>query len=343
MTLTYEDSIVAKLRRMTSPRSFPANTLSRAQIARRLADEAGIKIDTDPGHKENVHSVIERSSRGEEKTNSWDLLGSDIADPIQWRRFSDGKHLVVGSDDWLFKRSTATRVEENRGPYGYVDFDLDVGRRVSEATLTVDAHLWSLSPGAPVKLSDLGPADGNWLVAEFAADLVSSRGTVKLIRKRHELKEPPPVSTKGERGEDDFLPGKGEGTDAGGSTGSAARDRMVNWALAQKGQPYVWGASGPGAFDCSGLVQEACRAAGKVLPKPSASQWAAVVNAGRTMSVASAINTRGALLFRIGTGTYNHVVISLGNGQTIEAMGSAYGVCIGGTAGRGWTGAGTWV
>lgn len=44
--------------------------------------------------------------------------------------------------------------------------------------------------------------------------------------------------------------------------GSPTNNAAVNFALAQVGKPYRWGATGPDAFDCSGLVWAAYRAAG---------------------------------------------------------------------------------
>ncbi|PRY41217.1 cell wall-associated NlpC family hydrolase [Geodermatophilus tzadiensis] len=46
----------------------------------------------------------------------------------------------------------------------------------------------------------------------------------------------------------------------------------VQTALAQIGDPYVWGASGPDGFDCSGLTQYAFAAAGISLPHSSGAQ-----------------------------------------------------------------------
>ncbi|WP_040795365.1 C40 family peptidase [Nocardia higoensis] len=46
-------------------------------------------------------------------------------------------------------------------------------------------------------------------------------------------------------------------------------------ALSKVGSPYVYGAAGPNAFDCSGLVQWAYRQAGKELPRTSGAQLAA--------------------------------------------------------------------
>ena len=52
-------------------------------------------------------------------------------------------------------------------------------------------------------------------------------------------------------------------------------DVAVVWALQQLGKPYLWGGSGPDAFDCSGLVMKAWQAAGVLLPRIAADQYAA--------------------------------------------------------------------
>jgi peptidoglycan DL-endopeptidase CwlO len=47
----------------------------------------------------------------------------------------------------------------------------------------------------------------------------------------------------------------------------------VNYAEAQLGKPYLWGGTGPTAFDCSGLVMEAYLSAGVNIPRTSQAQW----------------------------------------------------------------------
>lgn len=347
LTLTFEDAIVAALRRRSKPLSAPANSTTRRGFAVRLAKEANVLHAIDPTRKERVHNPLTRSADGQ-KQNSWEVLGSDVAEPINWRRFSDGRRLVMGSDDWLISRYKKPRVlREQTDGVNAIDFDLDVGKRASSATLNIDTRLNDFTPGTPVRLEEVGPADGVWLVAESTRLLTTTRGDVTLTRKRHELKEPKREKGAGQgrdrdSGDPDGTPGK-EGTDSGGTAANAARERMVQFALAQRGKPYVWGASGPNAYDCSGLVQAATRAAGKTLAKPSATQWATCRAAGKAISVQAALGIRGALLFRIG-GEYNHVAISLGNGTTMEAMGSAYGCLVAGNAAsRGWTGAALWL
>jgi cell wall-associated NlpC family hydrolase len=53
----------------------------------------------------------------------------------------------------------------------------------------------------------------------------------------------------------------------GDGRGSSAASGAVAYARSKIGAPYVWGAAGPNAFDCSGLVQSAYRKAGVSLPR----------------------------------------------------------------------------
>ena len=55
---------------------------------------------------------------------------------------------------------------------------------------------------------------------------------------------------------------------------SPAAATAVAFARTQLGKPYLWGGTGPDAFDCSGLVMMAYQAAGITIPRTSEDQWA---------------------------------------------------------------------
>jgi peptidoglycan DL-endopeptidase CwlO len=85
----------------------------------------------------------------------------------------------------------------------------------------------------------------------------------------------------------------------------------VDAALSQVGKPYQWGASGPDAYDCSGLTMWAWGQAGVSLPHNSGMQYAA------TGRVAQSDLEPGDLLF-FGS-PIHHVGMYVGNGQMVEA------------------------
>lgn len=123
-------------------------------------------------------------------------------------------------------------------------------------------------------------------------------------------------------------------------TGSV--QRFLEAALAQQGDRYVFNAHtdpndpDPDAFDCSELTEWAAAQVGIRLSEASYTQYLDMKAAGTLISVEEAINTPGALLFKFPSEPQpgqprqdgSHVAISLGDGRTIEAMGTKYGVRI---------------
>ncbi|MEU3946087.1 NlpC/P60 family protein [Streptomyces sp. NPDC029526] len=88
-------------------------------------------------------------------------------------------------------------------------------------------------------------------------------------------------------------------------------EKALAFARAQIGKPYVWGATGPGSYDCSGLTQAAWKAAGVVLPRTTYDQ----VKAGTTVPLSQA--QPGDLVFFYDDIT--HVGLYIGNGKMIHA------------------------
>ncbi|BBA99620.1 putative NPL/P60 family secreted protein [Actinacidiphila reveromycinica] len=92
---------------------------------------------------------------------------------------------------------------------------------------------------------------------------------------------------------------------------SARAARAVAFAYRAIGRPYVWGATGPGAYDCSGLTQAAWKAAGVSLPRTTYTQ----INAG-TRVPRSALRPGDLVFFYSGV---SHVGIYIGHGEMIHA------------------------
>ncbi|MEV4750972.1 C40 family peptidase [Streptosporangium sp. NPDC049248] len=90
--------------------------------------------------------------------------------------------------------------------------------------------------------------------------------------------------------------------------------KAVSTAKKQIGDPYRWGASGPGAFDCSGLVKYAWRKAGVSIPRITHSQYRAI-----RKKVSWSHLRPGDLMFFSGKG---HVGMYVGKGRMVHSPSS---------------------
>jgi cell wall-associated NlpC family hydrolase len=130
-------------------------------------------------------------------------------------------------------------------------------------------------------------------------------------------------------------PGSGSapsGSCTGGSqldslvTPNAAVGLIISYAEDQIGKPYLWGGTGPDAFDCSGLVMMAYRAAGIYIPRTSQQQWL-----WGPRVPASQVEPGDLVFFAGSDGTDTapgHVGLVIGHGQMIEAYATGFPVRI---------------
>jgi cell wall-associated NlpC family hydrolase len=125
------------------------------------------------------------------------------------------------------------------------------------------------------------------------------------------------------------------GSSAAGCTGTAmaggvpaidAPNQAVATAIAfaeqQLGKPYLFGGTGPDAFDCSGLVMMAYRAAGINIERTSEQQWATEVRIP-----ASQVQPGDLVFFAGADGTPTspgHVGLVIGGGKMIEAYATGF-------------------
>ena len=98
----------------------------------------------------------------------------------------------------------------------------------------------------------------------------------------------------------------------------------IDYAEQQIGKPYVWGATGPDSFDCSGLMMMAYRVAGVDIARTSQQQWAT-----EKRVPASRVQPGDLVFFAGSDGTPSapgHVGIVIGQGKMIEAYANGFPV-----------------
>lgn len=96
------------------------------------------------------------------------------------------------------------------------------------------------------------------------------------------------------------------------SVADQKRDAVVQLAKKQVGKPYIWGATGPSGFDCSGLTTYVFKnAINKTLPRTTYGQ----ITLGKAVSLSTKKLKKGDLLFW----GNSHVAIYIGNGKYVHA------------------------
>lgn len=98
---------------------------------------------------------------------------------------------------------------------------------------------------------------------------------------------------------------------------SVLSGKAISYADSQIGSPYVWGAEGPDTFDCSGLIQQAWKAAGVEIPRTSQPQYD---SGGEQVRLSEA--QPGDLVFwghDRDPNAIHHVAIYLGDNEVLHA------------------------
>jgi cell wall-associated NlpC family hydrolase len=121
----------------------------------------------------------------------------------------------------------------------------------------------------------------------------------------------------------DLLPGPVEGEVAvvlshalnSEPTLSSTAATAISFAAANLGAPYLWGGTGSGGFDCSGLTLRAYEAAGVHIPRVAQDQY----DAGPILAPGAAVEPGDLVFFGAGPRDVSHVGIYIGGGDMIDA------------------------
>ncbi|KIR02133.1 NLP/P60 family protein [Lachnospiraceae bacterium TWA4] len=97
---------------------------------------------------------------------------------------------------------------------------------------------------------------------------------------------------------------------------------VVDYATSRVGCPYIWAASGPNSFDCSGLVMWSYRkAGGRSLPHNAQAQYNCTTHISRDN-----LQPGDLVFFGGSTSSINHVAIYIGGGMVVHAANPSSGV-----------------
>ena len=97
------------------------------------------------------------------------------------------------------------------------------------------------------------------------------------------------------------------------TTTAAQRVRAMKVALAQRGDPYRYGAAGPNAFDCSGLTMFSYGRVGRTIPRTTDEQK------GGLRAIAHKDKARGDIILFVNGGDAYHAAIYIGHNRIVHA------------------------
>ncbi|MEU3350428.1 NlpC/P60 family protein [Streptomyces sp. NPDC037389] len=272
----------------------------QAERATEKFNAAGERADA---LRERVEQVADRVARGQEKVNRMrDALGLIATAQYRHGAVDPAIELILSSD-----------------PDGYLDkaatLDRVTGRQAERlrALLAAQRTLRQERQEAARTLAEL--EDSRRAVEQHKREVEDKLATARRLlnslpdadreqyarASRSEERSGGPLRAAA-------LPSLGDVTEAVGSGRGLAAAMAVRQAV---GSPYAWGATGPGAFDCSGLMQWAYGRAGVGLPRTSQAQR----NAGRHVSLSHA-RPGDLVIYRDDA---SHVGMYVGNGQVVHA------------------------
>ncbi|MFI0940477.1 NlpC/P60 family protein [Streptomyces sp. NPDC021020] len=244
-----------------------------------------------------IYAAAQYRSGGDDSTATY-LLAASPQDLLDQRHLTDlfGKRQKAAVEDFRVQQADATQKRI----------------QAAQALQTLTAKQAQLKTAKADVAKKLGAAQQllNSLTAQEKARLAALEK-----KQEEEAARKAAAIAKQEQAKKDAAAKQAQQAGSTTSTSSAANsslaDKAIAFARAQIGEPYVWGATGPGSWDCSGLTQAAYKAAGVTLPRTTGEQ----VNVGTRVSQSDM--EPGDLVFFYSD--HSHVGIYIGGGNMIHA------------------------
>jgi hypothetical protein len=298
------------------------------------------------------------------KETFWDSTGR-ILSTIGWRRFPVGvNQLMIVSDQYLYTQTPIATIDEDTPGVDSINFDYDIRKPLGSVTVNCRAEAWAFPIGSLIafgpKMGIIGtksnvqqrftingvlpPLPGHWLVTNIARSLLSASATITLdtpLLSLTEVQTQPPTSpaalTQSHLRPNGTTNSNLLNLPSGAQNGKKPNPivvKFVQYAYTRVAdrKPYVWGGTGPGGYDCSGLILAAAASVGIALQHNTTSQYDDIARRGGAVTPETALNTFGAILYISAAKDYamnggnGHAAISLGNGHILQAADAAIGL-----------------
>ncbi|MFE5107447.1 NlpC/P60 family protein [Streptomyces sp. NPDC056663] len=286
------------------PQLTPAQVKAKVD---RLYHEAEVATEQYNGAKEkaaattkSLGALRDEATRRTERLNaSRNALGSLAAAQYRTGGIDPAVQLALSSDpdDYLQRASYVDRIADRQATEVS-----KVQRQVSEIA--------QLRAEAKEELAALGTRQ-----AELKKHRTTVRAKLADVQRLLDTLSPAQRAAYEQWGTTRSAAGHADRSDRrAGATQAAPNARAaeaVAFAYGALGKPYVWGATGPTSFDCSGLTQAAWRSAGVSLPRTTYTQ----INAGQRIS-RSELAPGDLVFFYSGI---SHVGLYIGDGLMIHA------------------------
>jgi hypothetical protein len=218
----------------------------------------------------------------ESDEDSWTAI-QRLAEEVGWRCFIVGEAVYYMSEQALYARRPRYEITAQSDALIDLQFDVDWGKPLSEATLVMALDRWGAPPGAAMLLSGFGPPDGRWLITSVRRDWFSPTAEVTIKQPGKQKLEP--TAERVQRSAAATSNGTGAASADSSASGKVYAEAK---AISDRKLSYIWGGgharcgqadagtntpsknSGPPpGFDCSGYVC-ACLAAAELGFKPGA-------------------------------------------------------------------------
>jgi hypothetical protein len=127
------------------------------------------------------------------RESTWDAAHR-MADEVNWRCFMVSGTMYFISDKYLYRSRARMVISPTAEGIDDIDFDYDQGKKNAQITVTCHVRRWGAPPGSVVKVEDMDPINGRWLVQDIRRSLFNNIASITLVKPLPKLKEPPATS-----------------------------------------------------------------------------------------------------------------------------------------------------